>query len=178
MAASKDTCRSAPGTNPFFLKLFRNSSVSKERERIWHDAVQHAGAGDPQLRFPVYEHLYLLNVYAQKMVELLEDLSRKFAINSESLPYYQSMLQYVRASASHGLIDFMTRVEGTEAWLHQSQQCVEEEKLRDPDDVYITVGLREAERRRQKLPPRIRFLDEPSPAKASTAKKRRAVKAS
>ena len=176
MAASKDTRRPASDTNSFFLKLFRDSSVSKERERIWHDAVQHAGAGDPPLRFPVYEHLYLLNVYTQKMVELLEELSRKFAINSESLPYYQSMLQYVRASASHGLIDFMARVEETEAWLHQSQQRVEEEKLRDPDDVYITVRLREAERRRQKLPPRIRFLDEPSAVNAPAAKKRRVGK--
>jgi hypothetical protein len=177
MAASKDTRRSAPDTNPFFLKLFRNSSVSKERERIWHEAVSHAGAGDPPLRFPVYEHLYLINVYAQKMVELLEDLSRKFAINSESLLYHQSMLQYVRASASHGLIDFMARVEETEAWLHQSQQRAEEQKLRDPDDVYISVRLREAELRRQKLPPRIQFLDEPLPAKGSGARKRKAGKA-
>ena len=123
-------------------------------------APRSADAGDPPLRFPVYEHLYQLNVYTQKMVELLEELSRKFAINSESLPYYQSMLQYVRAAASHGLIDFMARVEETEVWLHQSQQRVEEEKLRDPDDVYITVRQREAERRRQKLPPRIQFLDE------------------
>jgi hypothetical protein len=99
----------------------------------------------------------------------------KFAVNSESLPYNQSLLQYVRASASHGLIDFMARVEQTEAWLHQSQQRVEEEKLRDPDDVYISISarLREAERPRQRLPPRIRFLDEALPVKASAAKKRR-----
>jgi hypothetical protein len=86
MATSKDTRRSAPDTNPFFLDPFRNSSVSKERERIWHDAVGHAGTGDPRLRSPVYEHLYLLNVYTQKLVELLEELSRRFAINNQSLP--------------------------------------------------------------------------------------------
>ena len=177
MAASKDNRRSAPDTNPFFLGLFRNSSVSKERERVWHDAIRHAGTGDPKLRFPVYEHLYLLNVYAQRMVELLEELSRKFAINSESLPYYQAMLQFVRASASHGLIDFMAGVEQTEAWLHQSQRRVEEEKLRDPDDVYISVRQREAERLRQRLPPRIQFLDESLPVKTPAAKKRKAGKA-
>src|SRR5258708_35793349 len=104
MVRKKDPRRSAPDTNPYFLKLFRNSKVSKERERAWHDATRCSGTGDPRLRFPVYEHLYLLNVYAQKMVELLEELSRKFAINSESLPYYQAMLQYVRPSAIHGLI--------------------------------------------------------------------------
>ena len=177
MAASKDTRRSASDTNPFFLKLFRNSSVSKERERVWQDAVRRAGTGDPQLRFPIYEHLYLLNVYAQKMVELLEDVTRKFAINRESLSYCQAMLQYVRASASHGLIEFMAGVEQTEAWLHQSQQRVEEEKLRDPDDVYISVRKREAERVRQRLLPRIQFLDESQPVKARAAKKRKAGKA-
>ena len=177
MAASKDNRRSAPDTNPFFLKLFRNSGASKERERAWHDAVRHAGTGDPQLRFPVYEHLFLLNVYAQKMVDLLEDASRKFAINNESLPYYQSLLQYVRASASHGLINFMAGVEETEAWLHQSQQRAEEDKLRDPDDVYISVRQREAERLGQRLPPRIQFLDESLPVKAPAAKKRKAGKA-
>jgi hypothetical protein len=114
--------------------------------------VRHAGTGDPRLRFLVYEHLYLLNVYAQKIVELLEELSHKFAINKESLPYYQAMLQYVRASASHGLVGFVNGVEETEAWLHQSQQRVEEEKLSDPDDVYISVRQRESERLRQRLP--------------------------
>jgi len=177
MAASKDTRRSASGTNPLFLELFRKSSVSKERERAWRDAVRHAGTGDPQLRFPVYEHLYLLNAYAQRMVELLEELSRKFAVNTESLPYYQSLIQFVRASASHGLIDFMAGVEETEAWLHQSQLRMEEEKLGDPDDVYISVRQREAERLRQRLPPRIQFLDETPPVKAPAAKKRKAVKA-
>ena len=178
MAASKDTRRSAPDTNPFFQALFRKSSASKERERVWYDAVRHAGTGDPQLRFPVYEHLYLLNVYAQRMVELLEELSRKFAVNTESLPYYQSLIQFVRASASHGLIDFMAGVEQTEAWLHQSQRRVEEEKLRDPDDVYVSVRQREAERLRQRLPPRIQFLNDSLPVKAPAAKKRKAGRAS
>lgn len=173
MAASKDTRPSTPDTNPFFLKLFRNSSVSEKRERVWHDAVRHAGTGDPRLRFPVYEHLYLLNVYAQKVVELPEELRHKFAINKESLPYFQ----YVRASATHGLVGFMNGVEETEAWLHQSQQRAEEEKLSDPDDVYISVRQREAERLRQRLPPCIQFLNEPRTVKTPTTKKRRAGKA-
>ena len=178
MAVSKHSRASDSGPNPFFLELFRDLSDSGERERSWHIAMAHGGEGTPPLRFPVYEHLYLLNVYAQKMAELLEDVSRKFAINSESLPYYQSLIQYVRASASHGLIDLMAGVEQTEAWLHQSQQRVEEEKLRDPDDVYISVREREAERLRQRLPPRIEFLDESPPVKAPAAKKRKAGKAS
>jgi hypothetical protein len=88
------------------------------------------------------------------------------------------MLQYVRASASHGLIDFMARVEETEAWLHQSEQRMEEEKLRNPDDVYITVHQREAERGRQKVPARIQFLNESRAVKAPAEKKYKASKAS
>lgn len=175
MAASKDSRGSEPDTNPFFLKLFRNSPLSKERQRRWQDAVRHAGTEHPPLRFPVYRHLYLLNVYAQKMVELLEELSRKFAINSESLPYYQAMIQYARALVSQDIVESMNGVEQTEAWLHQSQQRVEEEKLRDPDDVYISVRQREAERLRQGLPPRIRFLDESLPVNTA-ARKRRVAK--
>ena len=68
----------------------------------------------------------------------------------------------------------MAGVEQTEAWLHQSQRRVEEEKLRDPDDVYISVRQREAERLRQRLSPRIQFLDESLPAKAPAAKNRKA----
>ncbi len=177
MATSKDTRRSAPDTNPFFLKLFRNSVVSEERERAWQDTVRHAGTGDPPLRFSAYEHLYLLNVYAQKMVELLEELSRKFVICRESMPYRQAMIQYVRASVSQDMAYLMNGVEETDAWLHQNQQRAEEEKLCDPDDVYISVRQREAERRRQKLPPLVRFLDEPQAAKPAAAKKRKTGKA-
>jgi hypothetical protein len=61
-----DTRSSDSDTNKLFQTLFQNSQVSEKREREWHDAVRHAGTGTPPLRFPVYEHLYSLNVYAQK----------------------------------------------------------------------------------------------------------------
>jgi hypothetical protein len=105
------------------------------------------------------------------MVELLGELGSKFAIGRESLLCHQSLIQYVRASVSQGIVELMNGVELTDAWLHQSQQRVEESKLRDPDDVYISVRRREAERLRQGLPPRIRFLDEPLAAKTPAAKK-------
>jgi hypothetical protein len=179
MATSKDKRGSAPDSNPFVLNLFRTSTGSRDRQRIWMDAVRHAGTGDPPLRFPVYEHLYLLNVYAQKMVELLEELSLKFAVNTESLAYHQSLIQYVRASACLAVMGSMSGIEETEDWIHQSQQRVEEEKRRDPDDLYTAVREREAERLRQKLPPRIQFLDQPAASGATRAKSggtRRAVK--
>src|SRR3984885_10851015 len=175
MAVSKHTRKGEPGTNPVFRELFRNSQVSDKRQQEWQDAVRHAGTGTTPLRFPVYEHLYQFNLCVQKMVELLEELSNKFAINPEARLYHQSLIQFVRASISLDIVEQMAGVEHTEAWLFQSQQRSEEGKLRDPDDVYITVGQREAERIKMGLPPRIRFMDAPRSAKKSAGKKTRAA---
>jgi hypothetical protein len=178
MAATKDTRRSGSDTNPVFRELFRNSQVSDKRQQEWQDAVRHAGTGTPPLRFPVYEHLYQFNLCAQKMVELLEELSNKFAIDPEALLYNECLIQSVRAVISLDIVESMAGVEHTEAcWLFQSQQRSEEEKLRDPDGVYITVRQREAERIKMGLPPRIRFMDEPGSVKKSTGKQPRATRA-
>jgi hypothetical protein len=171
MATSKDTRATSPLTNPLFWELFRASNVPAERELAWRGAVNPVATGVPSLRFPVYEHLYELNVCAQRMIELLEELSSKFSINPEPMLHRQSLIQYVRASASQDVVDFMSEVELTEEWLFESQRRKEEERLRDPDDVYISVRHREAERERQGFPPRIRFLDEAQVANSPTAKK-------
>jgi hypothetical protein len=104
------------------------------------------------------------------MVELLEELSNKFAVDPDARLYHQSMIQYVRASISLEIVESMAGVEHTEAWLFQSQHRSEEEKLRNPDDVYITVRQREAERIKMGLPPRIRFMDAPRSVKKSNGK--------
>ena len=178
MAVSKHTRKEEPGTNPVFRKLFRNSQVSDKRQQEWQDAVHHAGTGTPPLRFPVYEHLCQFNLCAQKMVELLDELSSKFAVDPDARLYHQSMIQYVRALISLEIVEQMSGVEQTEAWLFGSQQRSEEENLRDPDEVYIIVRQREAERIKLGLPPRIRFIDEPSSGKKSTGKRTRSNRAS
>ena len=160
MAVSKNTRRSVSDTNKLFRSFFQNSQVSEERERAWHEAVRHAGSGTTPLRFPVYEHLYSLNVSAQKMVDLLQEVSSRFAINQETSVYHQSLIQYVRAAVSRDLVESMAGIEHTDAWLFESQQKIEEKNLRDPDDVYFLVRDREQERIKQGLPPRIRFLDD------------------
>jgi hypothetical protein len=178
MATSNDTCRSGPDTNPFFRELFRNGQVSDKRQQEWQDAVGRVGTGTTPLRFPVYEHLYQFNLCAQKMVELIEELSTKFAIDPEARLYNQSLIQYLRASISLDIVEQMAGVEHTEAWLFQSQQRSEEERLRDPDDVYITVRQREAERIKMGFPPSIRFIDEPRSGKKSiTGKQTRTTRA-
>jgi hypothetical protein len=173
MAASKHTRKAAPRTNPVIRELFRNSNVSEKREQEWQDAVRHAGTGTPPMRFPVYEHLYQFNLCAENMVELLQELSDKFAIEPKALLYHQSLIQYVRALISLEIVEQMSGVEQSEAWLFGSQQRSEDEKLRDPDDVYIVVRQREAERIKLGLPPRIQFIDEPSSGKKSTGKRTR-----
>ena len=177
MAVPKDIRNSPVGANPLFLELFRASNVSAEREQTWRDAVRFAATGIPPLRFPVYEHLYELNVCAQRMVELLEELSSKLSMNPESLTYLRAMIQYVRATASQDVVDFMSGVELTEEWLFESLRRKEEDSLSDPDDVYVSVRHREKERVQQGLQPRIRFLDEAPDPKEPTSKRDTAGKA-
>ena len=160
MAVSKNTRGSVPDTNAGFQRFFKKSQISEERERAWHEAVRHTGTGTPPLRFPIYEDLYLLNVHAQSMLDQLNEISSKFSLNQETSVYHQCLIQYVRASASRELLEFMAGIEDTDAWLFESQRRGEEKNLRDPDDVYSLVRDREQERLQQGLPPRIRFLDD------------------
>lgn len=158
MAVSKNNCKPACSTNQPFQTFFRNSQVSPERERAWRDAIRHAGVGTPPLRFPVYEVLYSLNIHAQKMIEVLEDVASRFSLGQETCLYHQSLIQYVRADVSRDLLESMVSVEHTESWLFESLRRNEEKKLFDRDRVYVEVREREAERARQGLQPLIKFL--------------------
>lgn len=146
MAVSKHNRASGSQTNPFFLELFRDRSESDDRERLWHTAITHAGEGTPPLRFPIYECLYLINVHSQKLVDLLDDACNRFGIAYESLAYYQSLIQGVRAGASQDIVAFMNDVEITEEWLFERLRVDEERKFRDPEDVDIELHRREDER--------------------------------
>jgi hypothetical protein len=111
------------------------------------------------LRFPIYETLYLINLHAQKLVDLLYEMTDRFGVDTESLDYHQSLIQLVRAGASQSIAAFMNDVELTDEWLFDRLRVKEEKDLRDPDDVYISVREREKTRVNQGLPPRIQFLD-------------------
>ena len=163
-------------TNPFFLELFRDLSNPGERERAWHTAMVHAGEGVPSLRFPVYETLYLINIHAQKLVDLLEELSRRFGIDHESLEYHQSLIQYVRAVSSQSVAVHMNDIETTEEWLFERQRMNEENKLRDPEEIRLEVQRRETEPAEEELPSLIESLDEPLPEKPPIAKEGRTGK--
>ena len=160
MVVSKHNRVSGCETNPFFLELFRDRSESDERERLWHAAMAHAGESTPPLRFPVYECLYLINVHSQKLVDLLDEASNRFGAGHESLTYYQSLIQCVRAGASQDIVSFMNDVEVTEEWLFERLRINEEKRFRDPEDAYLEVHRQEADRLKNGLPPRVRFVDQ------------------
>ncbi len=162
MAVSKHTRASGCETDPFFLELFRDRSDSDERERLWHTAMAHTGEGTPPLRFPVYECLYLINIYSQKLVDLLDEVCNRFGVEHESLVYYQSLIQCVRAGASQDIVSFMNDVELTEEWLFERLRLSEERQLRDPEDAYLEVKRQEAERAEKGLPPKVQFLNDTS----------------
>lgn len=160
MAVSKQNRASGCEANPFFLELFRDRSESDERERMWHIAMAHAGEGTPPLRFPVYECLYLINAHSQKLIDLLDETCNRFGVEHESLVYYQSLIQCVRAGASQDIVSFMNDVELTEEWLFERLRVNEERKFRDPEDPYLDVRRQEAERAEKGLPPRVQFLND------------------
>lgn len=54
----------------------------------------------------------------------------------------------------------MNGVEITEEWLFERQRANEEKNRRDPEDAYLEVRQREAERASEGLRPRVQFLDE------------------
>lgn len=164
MAVSKSTRRSPSNTNQVIDEFFRKSQISDERERIWRQAVRHAESGAPPLRFPVYEHLYLVNVSAQKLVDLLREISGRFGIDKEQSLYHQLLIQGVRSTISRQVVEHMARVEHVDAWQFEGQRRIQEKKFEDPDEVYFKVRAREKERAKEGLPPSVRFLDKNPPA--------------
>jgi hypothetical protein len=118
----------------------------------------------------LYEHLYFLNLYAQKLVDVMAEIGAKLDIPSEDALYHQYVVQQVRASVTSDVLDHMFDIEHTEEWLFESLRRVEEKKLRDPDDVYLSVREIEAERMREGHPPRIRFLDDEPATSKQTAR--------
>jgi hypothetical protein len=168
MAVSKHTRRSISDTNQRIQKLFRRLKIADGREQAWRVAVQFAETGTPSLRFPVYEQLYSLNIYSQRLVDLVKEITGKFAIHPEKSLYHQSMIQQVRAGVTSDILAHMNGVEVTEEWLFESLRWEEEKGFRDPDDVYFEVREREQERIKKGLPPRIRFLDEEAVRKNRT----------
>jgi hypothetical protein len=171
MAVSKSTRTLVPDTSQLIQKIFRNSQVSEERRREWQQAQRHTETSPSSLRFPVYEDLYLFNLSAQQLVDLLQGISGKFGLAREDSLYHEFVIEQVRSAVSCDVVEHMAGVEHTEVWVFESLRRMEEKKLREPDDVYYLAREREEERAKQGLPPLIRFLDgESATGKAKSQK--------
>jgi hypothetical protein len=64
----------------------------------------------------------LINVYSQKVIDLLDEARNRFGVEHEALVHYQSLIQCVRAGASQDIVSFMNDVELTEEWLFERQR--------------------------------------------------------
>jgi len=117
-----------PDKSRLFNEFFRDGKIPEERERAWRDAVRHPESGTPSLRFSVYQDLYLFNVHAQAMIDLLEKISGFCGIAEGPLLYHQSLLQQVRASACSTALNHMTGIEDTEVWLLGQLSRADEKK--------------------------------------------------
>jgi hypothetical protein len=115
----------------------------------------------------------ILNIYSQRLVDLIREITGKFGISSHDSLYHESLIQQVRASVAGDVLDHMHGVEITEEWLFGSLRREEEKGFCDPDDVYLEIRKREKERIKEGLTPRIRFLDEDAVKKkrATTTRK-------
>ena len=79
----------------------------------------------PRFAFPVYEHLYLVNVSAQKLVDLLREISGRFGIDKEQSLYHQLLIQGVRSTISRQVVEHMARVEHVDAWQSDQRRDLE-----------------------------------------------------
>jgi hypothetical protein len=173
MAVSKSTRKPVSDTNQRIQELFRDSMASSDgREQEWRGALKRTETGTPSLRFPIYEHLYFLNVYSQRLIDLVREINGKFGISPHDALFHESLIQQVRAGVSGDVLDRMRGVEITDEWIFGSLRRKEEKDFRDPDDVYIDVRNREEERIQKGLAPRIHFLDETPEIKSRAVAKK------
>ena len=127
----------------------------------WSRATAHLDKGALDVRFPIYGHLYNLNLYAQKLVDIVAEISSNLSVLPEDSLYHQYLIQQVRSAVTSDVLDQMGDIEHIESWLFESLRRAEERKMRDPEEVYLAIREQEAERIRKGDPPRIRFLDDP-----------------
>ena len=170
MAVSKNTRKPNPDTNQLLERFFRKIKIPGDgREQAWREAVQHAEAGT--LRFPVYESLYFFNLYSQKLVDLINEMTGKFGIHPEQSLYHQTRIQQVRAGMTSDVLERMHGIEDTEEWLFDCLRREEEKRFLETDEVYLEVREREKTRAKEGLPPVIRFLGKDPPSAKRSSKK-------
>jgi hypothetical protein len=113
-------------------------------------------ARSPKLR--IYESLFLLNAGVDHVITLLRGMSRFPFAERESVQCAIVEIEQARCDMNADFTEHLADSERFDEGHFWKQRREYEKKWRDPDDVYIDVERREAERSKQGLPPRLGVL--------------------
>ncbi len=110
-------------------------------------------ARSPKLR--IYESLFLLNQGMDHVVTLLRGMEKFPFADKRSVQCAVAEIEEIRASVNADFSEELADSERFDEGRFWKLRRAYEKKWRDPDDVYIDVGRREEERKKQGLPPRV-----------------------
>jgi len=124
------------------------------------------GIGSPFLKQPsarssklrIYESLFLLNEGMDHLIALLREMEKLPFADKESVQCAVVEIEEVRCDMNADFTEKLADSERFDEGRFWKQRREFEKKWRDPDDVYIEVGRREQERKKQGLPPRLGVL--------------------
>jgi hypothetical protein len=124
------------------------------------------GIGSPFLKQPserspklrIYESLFLLNEGMDRLIALLREMQKLPLADKESVQWALVEIEEVRCDMNADFTEKLADSERSDEGRFWKQRRELEKKWRDPDDVYIDVGRREEERKKQGLPPRLGVL--------------------
>jgi hypothetical protein len=115
-----------------------------------------ASARSSKLRF--YESLFLWNQGVDQILATLRNMEKFPFVRKSALQYYQTEIEEVRSEVNADFMEELADRELDDGGRFSKERRAYEKKREDPDDVYIDVRLREEERKKQGLPPRIGIL--------------------
>jgi len=113
-------------------------------------------ARSPKLR--IYESLFLLNQGVDHVVAVLRNMEKFPFAHKDDLQWAQAKIEEVRADVNADFVEELGDRERHDEGRFWKQRRAYEDKLKDPDDVYLSVEEREEERKKQGLPPRIGII--------------------
>ena len=113
-------------------------------------------ARSPKLR--IYESLFLLNQGVDHVVAILRSMEKFPFAHKDDLQCAQAKIEEARADVNADFVEELGNRERHDEGRFWKRRRAYEDKLKDPDDVYLSVEEREEERKKQGLPPRVGII--------------------
>lgn len=113
-------------------------------------------ARSPKLR--IYESLFMLNQGVDQVVATLRGMEKFPFLRKGALQCAQDEIEEVRAGVNADFVEELADRERHDEGRFWKQRRTYEDKLKDPDDVYLSVEEREEERKKKGLPPRVGII--------------------